>query len=1004
MLNRLKIGQKILLGIFIMLAIIGAVIIYTIFNINEIKIHSENLAEGHLPEIEIATELDHYINRIMFDIDHYISKEDEASYALLQEDIKTFESYLNSGEELAKKYDYLLNMEDEILELKRELGEFKVLIEKLRISILSINSANEIAAESALKIYDDINIYLANQQELLNTELANLASAAIIQSRVNKTKLINDTIDNLNLVRVANLKAQIADEMEILSSQYFIFDEMIKSIDDVLDISIVQKDIEQLNKMKEHTLDYRVAAELVVASNLDVNVLIGDMQNLSKQLESKVEIIIEGGTKLAKEISILNTENVQKASLVLIIGIIAATVIGLTVNLLIIRKIKSGLSEITKVSKELAIGKVDVEIEIDSKDEIGILANSMREMINSTRENASAIQSIADGDLSIEIQEKSEHDILAKNINKLASVVKNIIVDVESTNSNVTVGKVTYRSDSENYTGSWKVLLDMINNLSDSYVSYLDRVPTIISMFDTNLNVNYVNEAGLRATGKTLKEAIGIKYCDLFKTEDCNTAECACAKAMQTKTVQTRETIAKPNGVNMNISYNGVPLFKDGEVVGVIDVITDLTAVKEVTAKQEKQMNFQETQVKKLIGNLEDFSRGNLSVDFKQVNGDKDVKKIVDNFNDINNTLTETSVAIRSYVEESIRVLTAMAKKSLIENIQFEFSGDFRRMKDSIDVIIESFNEVLGEIGIASKEVASGSSLVADSSQELSNGSIQQAGAIQEITASILEVAEQTKINAVSAQKATELSNVAKLDAEDGNSRMTDMLNAMKDIEESSNNISKIIKVIDEIAFQTNILALNAAVEAARAGQHGKGFAVVAEEVRNLAGKSSDAAKETTLLIEDSIKKVVLGTTIAEETAKALNKIVAEVDEAADIVAEIAVASNEQAIAFDQVNDGINQISNVTQTIAATAQESASASDQMTSQAKILEEMVSEFVLTGIKTKSRKSIDNSIYGNKEVNGFELPNIDHFSFQSDSANTIDDEKLDINLDDIDFGKY
>ena len=207
------------------------------------------------------------------------------------------------------------------------------------------------------------------------------------------------------------------------------------------------------------------------------------------------------------------------------------------------------------------------------------------------------------------------------------------------------------------------------------------------------------------------------------------------------------------------------------------------------------------------------------------------------------------------------------------------------------------------------------------------------------------EIAAQTKQNALNANHANELATAAREQGVKGNALMQQMLAAMTGINDASAGISKIIKVIDEIAFQTNILALNAAVEAARAGQHGKGFAVVAEEVRSLASRSARAAKETTELIEGSIQKVADGTQLANQTAESLRQILDEAAHTAALLGEIAAASNEQATGIAQVNQGINLVAQVTQTNTATAEQSAAASEELASQADILKSMVKRFHL-----------------------------------------------------------
>jgi methyl-accepting chemotaxis protein len=273
--------------------------------------------------------------------------------------------------------------------------------------------------------------------------------------------------------------------------------------------------------------------------------------------------------------------------------------------------------------------------------------------------------------------------------------------------------------------------------------------------------------------------------------------------------------------------------------------------------------------------------------------------------------------------------------------------------------LVHNMHRVVSSIFAAADQVASGSTLVADSSFALSQGATEQASAIQQLTASLVEIASQTNLNAKNAEKANDLAQNAKMTAATGNAHMSGMLGAMDEINEASANIGKIIKVIDDIAFQTNILALNAAVEAARAGQHGKGFAVVAEEVRNLAAKSANAAKETTTLIEGSKRKVDAGTKIANDTAEALSQIASQVATAADLINSIAQASGEQAHAIDQVNSGIQQVSQVVSTNAATSEESAAASEELSSQASQLKETVSLFKLKRKKELGKGIADNA---------------------------------------------
>ena len=342
--------------------------------------------------------------------------------------------------------------------------------------------------------------------------------------------------------------------------------------------------------------------------------------------------------------------------------------------------------------------------------------------------------------------------------------------------------------------------------------------------------------------------------------------------------------------------------------------------------------------VKKLQKEMEEIAKGNLSSTFTMTADTSEIGRLT-------HAIMQTKRALKTYIDDISDKLKHIANGDLTLDVTIDYIGDFAPIKTALVTILHSLDVTISQINTTSVQVASGSAQIADGAQHLAQGSTEQAATVEELSASISDITSKTRENAEMAGNAAKLAETIMSNAGKGSRQMNEMVSAVGDINRANQDITKVIKVIDDIAFQTNILALNAAVEAARAGQHGKGFAVVAEEVRNLAAKSAEAAKETGALISNSTEKAELGARIASETAASLTEIVSGIHESDVIIGKIAVASEEQSASIHQISDGIEQVAKVVQQNSATAEESAAASEELSGQASMLGELVLHFKL-----------------------------------------------------------
>src|SRR6056297_2540722 len=502
---------------------------------------------------------------------------------------------------------------------------------------------------------------------------------------------------------------------------------------------------------------------------------------------------------------------------------IAITLIALILSILLIwifaGKLAKSINKVKDMLGEMSKGHLQERLKINTKDEVGQMAQEMDSFMDNLQTNMIAnLDKLSNGNLDTEIQIVDAKDEIGPALKKTRDSLKSLTEETNILINAAVKGQLDTRGNDSKFDGAYQDIVKGINETLDAVVGPL------------NVTSDYVE----RISNGDIPEKITDTYKGDFNEIIENLNKCVDAVNLLVEDSQMLVEAAAEGDLKVKADSSK----HNGDFAEIIDGINK--TLDNLTNPTREAMKV-----------LDEIQQGNLKAKLDgEYKGD---------FINLKNTINDTSKFLLSYVEEISDITGQMAKGNMDVGIDREYRGDFVEIKDSLNLIIDKLNENFAEIANASDQVSSGASQISDGSQELSQGSTEQASSIEELTASITQIAAQTKQNAGNAEEANEVSVNMKSNASRGNKSMNNMLSSMKDINESSQNIQNIIKVIDDIAFQTNLLALNAAVEAARAGQHGKGFAVVAEEVRNLAGRSAEAAKETTKLIEGSIKDVEKG-------------------------------------------------------------------------------------------------------------------------------------------------
>ncbi len=471
--------------------------------------------------------------------------------------------------------------------------------------------------------------------------------------------------------------------------------------------------------------------------------------------------------------------------------------------------------------------------------------------------------------------------------------------------------------------------------LNEAYekLDYLNKIPTPVMAVDKEMRVRYMNEAGAQALGRTQSSCVGQKCSELFKTTHCGTSECRVAKAIQDNSIHTADTIASLPSGKLPIRYTGAPL-KDasGNIVGGLEYVVSIAKEVEIT-----------NELRRLAAAA---VAGQLSTRANSESFDGNYRQIIDGVN-------EMVGAFAKPIEDALAVLRKLAKKDLASRMDGEYKGDFAEIKKAVNDAVQNLDEALTQVTNGAEQVASAAGQISSGAQSLSSGASQQAASLEETASSLQELSSMASQNAANAREAKAMADSTASATEQGTLVMRELNESIVKIKASSDATAKIVKTIDEIAFQTNLLALNAAVEAARAGDAGKGFAVVAEEVRNLAIRSAEAAKNTANLIEESVKNAEVGVSTNQKMLAGLGNISGQVKKVGEVMAEIAAASEQQKDGVNQINKAIGQMNEVVQQVAANAEESASAAEELSSQSTEMMSMVESFSLSSSRTQKR---------------------------------------------------
>ncbi|MEN9306294.1 MAG: hypothetical protein RL173_226 [Fibrobacterota bacterium] len=791
---------------------------------------------------------------------------------------------------------------------------------------MKIGAKLAIGFGSVLALLLGIVVYgLSNVAEL------NSGIHLVVEDRMVKTRQANDVVAEMNTTARALRNAflmtdsaaiktelgRIQDATLVVKAKLDSLEESIKSEEGKKHVAAVMEARNAYVPVREKTIDLAKSGKRDEALAL----LMGDQRKLYNDYLEKVTDLIDFQTDLANKDGEDAAAMAGKTRTMLMVLAGSALGLGLLLAFIITTSITGPMRKVMDAAEKISRGDVDVDVSSNATDEVGRLMQTMAKMV---------------------------------------AVLKSLISDMKHMSSEHDRGEIDAAMVPEKFDGAFKEMAKGVNDMVFGHIAVKKKAMACVKSFgegdfDAPLEKFPGKKVFINDTIEQVRTNLKALIADASML----------SKAAVEGRLSTRADASKHQGDFRKI------------VAGVNDTLDAVIGPLNVAAKYVDDISKGNIPAKITDTYNGDFNtlKNNLNTCVEAVNAlvadagllvkaavegrlqtRADASKHNGDFRKIVQGVNETLDAVIGPVNEAAQVLEKVAARDLTARMLGNYAGDLAKIKNSLNLAVENLETAMGQVGEATQQVASASGQISSGSQSLAQGANEQASSLEEVSASLEEMSSMTRQNADNALAAKNLAGEADGNAKVGTEAMARMSRSINRIKESSDQTAKIVKTIDEIAMQTNLLALNAAVEAARAGEAGRGFAVVAEEVRNLAQRSAQAAKNTADMIGESVKNAEEGVKISDEVSVSFEKIAQSSKKVNDLIAEIAAASKEQSTGIKEVNDAVGQMDKVTQQNAANAEESASASEELSSQAQELQAMVAQFKITGGNSTRPKAI------------------------------------------------